>query len=271
MLNIGRKTYRNLPEQVGFLTGEVAKIWEALDGMDVYDNVVILENLDPLTPAQLEIINKPVAFIVYSNTLFMKRGVGVDKVYFDAVFQVSSSSGKIDFASAEIIVNYPLGNLTYSGATVTTYDKTALDNYFATKADKDDTYTKTQIDNFFLSKVFPVGAIYMSVDSTSPALLFGGTWQEYNSGNQINICQADDLAPVLTGDNRADSSPRPMVFFNGSNQELTANTGLGVGSSASLGVHDAGVTTVTGAVHPANLWANVGTSIKVYMWQRIPD
>ena len=34
---------------------------------------------------------------------------------------------------------------------------------------------QNQIDNL-LQKVYPVGAIYMSVNSTSPATLFGGTW-----------------------------------------------------------------------------------------------
>lgn len=29
----------------------------------------------------------------------------------------------------------------------------------------------------FLNKVYPVGSIYMSVNSTSPATLFGGTWE----------------------------------------------------------------------------------------------
>lgn len=36
---------------------------------------------------------------------------------------------------------------------------------------------KTKIDNMF-SLIYPVGSIYMSVNSTSPASLFGGTWEQ---------------------------------------------------------------------------------------------
>ena len=33
-----------------------------------------------------------------------------------------------------------------------------------------------------LSDVYPVGSIYMSIDSTSPAGLFGGTWTQISDG-----------------------------------------------------------------------------------------
>lgn len=36
---------------------------------------------------------------------------------------------------------------------------------------------KTYLNNLILSKVYPVGAIYISTSSTSPATLFGGTWE----------------------------------------------------------------------------------------------
>ena len=39
------------------------------------------------------------------------------------------------------------------------------------------TNLKTYLNNLILSKVYPVGAIYISVSSTSPATLFGGTWE----------------------------------------------------------------------------------------------
>lgn len=38
------------------------------------------------------------------------------------------------------------------------------------------TTLNTYLDRLVLNKIYPVGSIYMSVNSTSPATLFGGTW-----------------------------------------------------------------------------------------------
>ncbi len=42
----------------------------------------------------------------------------------------------------------------------------------------DDIYAPKGTTGLTLSDVYPVGAIYMSVNNTSPATLFGGTWQK---------------------------------------------------------------------------------------------
>lgn len=62
------------------------------------------------------------------------------------------------------------------------YNKTETDDLLDNKADTsdfDDYYTKAEVNAIFAGAVnpYPVGSIYMSVNSTSPATLFGGTWQ----------------------------------------------------------------------------------------------
>lgn len=37
-------------------------------------------------------------------------------------------------------------------------------------------------DNGLVDKIYPVGSIYMSVNNTDPAILFGGTWKAWGSG-----------------------------------------------------------------------------------------
>jgi microcystin-dependent protein len=41
-----------------------------------------------------------------------------------------------------------------------------------------ETYTLAELDDMFLNKVYPVGAVYISMTSTNPGTLFGGTWEQ---------------------------------------------------------------------------------------------
>lgn len=42
-------------------------------------------------------------------------------------------------------------------------------------------YLDKRITNMF-NLIYPIGSIYMSVSSTNPSTLFGGTWEEWGSG-----------------------------------------------------------------------------------------
>lgn len=167
MLNIGSKVYRNLTEQVAENMKQIGKIWEKLDGLDVYDNVIVLATLDPLTPEELDILAKPVSFIVYNNDVYMKRGASSSQLFFDKVYAVDETAGTIIFSSGEITVTYPIGTVTLTSATNETYTTAQIDTLLSAKLDI----------SAILDTIFPIGHIYMSVDGTSPASLFGGTWE----------------------------------------------------------------------------------------------
>ena len=59
---------------------------------------------------------------------------------------------------------------------------------------------ETTFDTMFAQKmlsIYPVGAIYMSVSSTSPASLFGGTWEQIQ--NRFLLAAGDTYAAGKTG------------------------------------------------------------------------
>lgn len=64
--------------------------------------------------------------------------------------------------------------------------------------------TGVQIDNFY-----PVGSIYMSVNSTNPHNLFGGTWEEIN--NTFLIAQGTSYAAGSTGGSASSAHTHPQV------------------------------------------------------------
>lgn len=48
-----------------------------------------------------------------------------------------------------------------------------------------DAYSANYINNMILNAVYPVGSIYMSINSTSPATLFGGRWEAISQGRTL--------------------------------------------------------------------------------------
>lgn len=103
------------------------------------------------------------------------------------------------------------------------------------KADLSDYYTREQVNRLLEAQKLadhPVGSIYQSTDPTSPAVLFGGTWQEI-AQNRVLMGAGNAYAagttveaglPNITGSLReanADSSP-----FRGSKASLKSSGAL---------------------------------------------
>ena len=143
MLNIGDKTYRNLQEQVGFNSKRIEDILNILDGIGVYDNVIAIADIShTLTPAEIAIADKEVAFIIYNDQIYIKRTEAAGIAYFDVIFTITAST-VISFNSKEIEANLTTGALTLTTTTASTYSKTELDTKFSAKADV--TYVDAQL------------------------------------------------------------------------------------------------------------------------------
>jgi hypothetical protein len=103
------------------------------------------------------------------------------------------------------------------------------------KADLSDYYTREQVNRLLEAQKLanhPVGSIYQSTDPTSPAALFGGTWEEIASDRVLMGASRSHAAgttveaglPNITGSLReanADSSP-----FRGSKASLKSSGAL---------------------------------------------
>jgi hypothetical protein len=80
-----------------------------------------------------------------------------------------------------------------------------------------------------LETVYPVGAIYMSVNSTSPASLFGGTWEALK--NRFLVGAGDTYAVNATGGATTHTHPLSAnghaditYFWTGSRNRLVMKT-----------------------------------------------
>ena len=88
------------------------------------------------------------------------------KVYFIGMIIVGITFG-LTTVIADTIINST--NVSYKTTTV----KAALDDLYGLTADD------------IWQKIYPIGSIYTSVSPTSPATLFGGTWERFGNGKAI--------------------------------------------------------------------------------------
>ncbi len=133
-----------------------------------------------------------------------------------------------------------------------------------------------------LNLVYPVGAIYMSVSSTNPSNLFGGTWVSWGSGRvPVGVDTSDtDFSTVgktggekthtLTVDEmpshkhtRGGSDPGWGSGFYGAITNVMMN--VGTTTSNQLYFHNADDTNNTGGGNAHN---NLQPYITCYMWKR---
>lgn len=134
-----------------------------------------------------------------------------------------------------------------------------------------------------LNLIYPIGSIYMSMNSTSPATLFGGTWSQIGDGYYLRASSSgagntlDAQLPNVTGSFR---------FSSGSQGHPEVSSPSGAFKTASNGNltypwptdgTSGGPRTVNFSLKYFNdsLYVDNGTvqpkSLKVYMWQRVAD
>lgn len=130
------------------------------------------------------------------------------------------------------------------------------------------THTSSQITDL-MSKVYPVGAVYISVNDTDPATLFGGTWQRLQDTFLYATSGTADTGYQATAGEATHTlttNEIPAHTHNiGSLSRYTASgkagAAVGDGNGNTLNYHTS--STGSGAAHN-----NMPPYMKVYMWKR---
>lgn len=145
------------------------------------------------------------------------------------------------------------------------YTKEETDDLLDTKQDK---LVSGDIDTFNL--IYPVGSIYMSVVSTNPSTLFGGTWEQLK--DRFLLGAGDTYTAGATGG----EATHTLTVNEMPSHKHTLNGGIG-------GVEADGVTPQRGFlgtgrnIDPDNFGSTGGSEphnnmppyLVVYMWKRI--
>lgn len=130
-----------------------------------------------------------------------------------------------------------------------------------------------------LNSLYPVGSIYMSVNDTSPATFFGGTWQRITGcfllaatdngadGGNSNA----SIAPGKTGGEATHTltvAEMPSHAHNYGNYTTAAPTGASIGYATILQGQNIGALAGTNAAGSGQAHNNMPPYLSVYMWKR---
>ena len=151
-------------------------------------------------------------------------------------------------------------------------------------ADANNNVPQSQLMPVILDAVYPIGSIYMSVNSTSPAMLFGGTWEALenqfligagrnHAAGETGGAETAALSAENNGPHTHDvvASPRnpsyPYAGLYGGTQSWSGNSSIAtvVTSSDNKGRF---VAAESGSGSPFSI---MPPYLTVYMWKRIPD
>lgn len=125
---------------------------------------------------------------------------------------------------------------------------------------------------WFLNKTYPVGAIYISVSSTSPATLFGGTWSAFGAGRVLVGINPSDTAFDTVEETGGAKTHALTIGEMPSHTHTMAGFKWNAGGSAArlpytLDGKD-GFDELTGSRGGGSAHNNLQPYIVVYMWKR---
>lgn len=157
-----------------------------------------------------------------------------------------------DILSGDTPVDFPLWKVTLSGLTPT-----------LTKA-----FSGGSGANGIVDMIYPVGSIYMSVNSTDPSLLFGGTWSRWGVGRvPVGVSENDANFSTVesTGGSKTIDGELHQHHMKFGEINVSGGTGYTALSLFNIGTIDLATEYVD---HPDAAVSNMPPYITCYMWKR---
>lgn len=147
-------------------------------------------------------------------------------------------------------------------------------------------FFQTAETNFVLDNVYPIGSIYMNVNSTNPGTLFGGTWEQIQGKFLLGMSssypagsQGGEASHTLTteempshGHNPADQSGYYGFITNSKKAFEVGDMGVQSGSGRyypfSTVAFDISRNSLTGTTGGGNSHNNMPPYLSIYIWKR---
>ena len=117
------------------------------------------------------------------------------------------------------------------------------------------------------SDIYPVGAIYISADSTNPGTLFGGVWQKIE--DRFLLASGDNYSAGTTGGEATHTLTTQEMPSHNHGIKMNAPTNFGGGSSGWAYVNSSDVHKWTEATGGGQAHNNMPPYLAVYVWKRV--
>ena len=147
-------------------------------------------------------------------------------------------------------------------------------------------FFQTAETNFVLDNVYPIGSIYMNVNSTNPGTLFGGTWEQIQGKFLLGMSssypagsQGGEASHTLTTEEMPAHAHNPANeagyygFITNSQKAFTVGD-MGVQSGSGRyypyapAAFDISRNTLTGTTGGGNSHNNMPPYLSIYIWKR---
>jgi hypothetical protein len=220
----------------------------------------------------------------------------INKVPTKSIFEKMKTQGLINDDEIYLVeeddsANYlQLSGGTMTGALTTKGIKltsgTDYGNTLPSSPDTNQLFFHTVGTNFVLDNVYPVGSIYMNVNSTNPRTLFGGTWEQIQGkfllGMSISYpagSQGGEASHTLTTDEMPSHGHNPAnqsgyYGFITNSQKAFAVGDMGVQSGSGRYypyapvAFDISRNSLTGATGGGSSHNNMPPYLSIYIWKR---